>query len=261
MKTPRDPRFIPIEGSLNFRDFGGYRSKYGGRVKKGKLFRCGALSEIPSHAYSEFEALDIGIICDLRKKDERKFAQTPLAQPFSCSIQIPIAPGSSIQLQQSFQETSIDTETRIAFMKQVTREIARDHAQQYQQLFSALLSVESGFLLHCSAGKDRTGFGAAIILLHLGVSEDDVFDDYLLTNEADELLTRMAPKFKEKYGDKVDDENLKIIAGVKLEYLQAALNQVDETFGSLDDYLATIGIDQDAQEKLRSRLLGGQGES
>ena len=65
----RDPRFIPIEGALNLRDFGGYATKDGGQVVKGKLFRCGSLAGIPEHAFEDFARLDIGVICDLRRDD------------------------------------------------------------------------------------------------------------------------------------------------------------------------------------------------
>ena len=67
-EQPRDPRFVPIEGSLNFRDFGGYQTRDGGVVKKGKLSRCGSLSFIPDHAYDDFAKLDIGVICDSKGK-------------------------------------------------------------------------------------------------------------------------------------------------------------------------------------------------
>ncbi|MBV1877263.1 MAG: tyrosine-protein phosphatase [Pseudomonadales bacterium] len=251
----RDARFIPIEGSLNFRDFGGYKTVDGGHVKLGKLFRCGSMAGIPETAYASFTQLNIGVICDLRRNDEIKFDPTPGHESFSCRVHIPIAPGSSSQMQASFKEARQDHNKLISFMQQVTQEIARDHIADYSRLFSELKNVETGFLLHCSAGKDRTGFGAAMILLMLGVAEADVYDDYLLTNQADELIKRMAPGFKKRYGDRVDTQSLNLIAGVKEEYLRAALTQVINQHGSYAAYFNAAGLDQKAQSKIKRRLI------
>ena len=254
-KPDRDSRFVPIEGSLNFRDFGGYATAGGGLVKRGKLFRCGSLANIPEQAHQDFANLDIGVICDLRRDEESRMSPTPDAAPFECRVHIPIDPGSSTQLHDSYQNPNHDSVNRIQFMESITREIARDHIQEYRNLFDQLLAVNNGFLLHCSAGKDRTGFGAAMILFALGVSETDVFFDYLLSNRATELFERMKPMFKKQYGNRVDDESLRVISGVKESYLRAALDQVRQQHGSIDGYLNAVGVDQAARETLRSRLV------
>jgi protein-tyrosine phosphatase len=251
----RNPRFIPIEGSLNLRDFGGYATEDGGKVVRGKLFRCGSLSGIPEQAHDDFAQLDIGVICDLRRDDEIVQGGAPSMSPFDCRVHIPIAPGSSSQLQASFSEPGHSFENRIEFMKKITREIARDHVESYTKLFRELVTVNNGFLLHCSAGKDRTGFGAAMIQAALGVSEEDIFADYLLTNEATELLQRMMPGFQNKYGDKVDYESLQVIAGVRREYLRAALDEIIDLHGSINGYLDLVGMDQIARQALRRKLV------
>ena len=247
--------FIPLQGGLNFRDFGGYRTLEGGTVKKGKLFRCGMLALIPDHALDEFEKLDIGVICDLRKDDEVEKSPPPTASPFRCRVHIPIAPGSSPQLSASFEDETHNHEDRKAYMTSITREIARDHGDAYKSLFDELLAVDNGFLLHCTAGKDRTGFGAAMILTALGVSEADIFSDYLLTNRADELFEHMAPNFRAQYGDTVDEASLQAVAGVRHEYLRAALDQVNDEHGSTEGYLDAIGVNRQVRSELRARLV------
>jgi len=224
-------------------------------VKKGKLFRCGSLSFIPDHAYDDFAKLDIGVICDLRRDDEVDMGPTPSIHPFLCRVHIPIEPGSSIQLRESFKNPDLNHEDRIEFMLEITREIARDHIHAYERLFAELLNVQNGFLLHCSAGKDRTGFGVAMILSALGVSEEDIFSDYLLTNTASELLSVMKPSFKKNYGNTVDEESLKVTSGVKQEYLKAALDQVNQEHGSAEGYLDVIGVDSQARAELKARLV------
>jgi len=248
-------RFIPIEGTLNFRDFGGYTTNDGGSVVRGKLFRCGSLANIPEHAFADFAALDIGVICDLRRDDEIELQPTPTVDPFQVRVHIPIAPGSSPQLTASFEDASQNHLDRIAFMQEITREIARDHVDSYRKLFKELMAVENGFLLHCSAGKDRTGFGAAMIQLALGVSVKDVFSDYLLTNSAEDLFNFMLPRFRMRFGSDADEKSLRVIAGVREEYLKAALDEVITQHGSYEGYLDAAGLDSYARKELRARLV------
>lgn len=251
----RDPRFIAIPGSLNFRDFGGYATEGGGIIKKGKLFRCGMLTGIGEQGRDQFSALDIGVICDLRREDEVEGAPTPADTPFDVRVHIPIAPGSSMDLRASFSNPDMNTQHRIDYMRAITCEIARDHVAEYRQLVEHLLNTENGFLLHCTAGKDRTGFGAAVILSALGVPEEHVFDDYLLTNTAQELFAAMKPRFEENYGGTVTDDDMKAVAGVQRDYLEAAIATIHEHFGSMEGYLEEIGLGQSSANELRRRLV------
>ena len=244
-----------MEGALNFRDFGGYTTRDGGTVMRGKLFRCGALASIPGHAHEDFAALDIGVICDLRRDDEIERQPSPTSKPFLVRVHIPIAPGSSAQLMSSFQDSGQSHLDRIAFMREITREIARDHIAAYRKLFSELMAVENGFLLHCSAGKDRTGFGAAMIQLALGVAIEDVYSDYLLTNASEDLFNFMLPGFLERFGPDADEQSLRVIAGVREEYLTAALEQVLDQYGSYEGYMDAAGLDAYARKTLRQRLV------
>lgn len=248
-------RFIPIEGSMNLRDFGGYATHDGGMVLQGKLFRCGSLANIPEHAHDEFAALDIGVICDLRRQDEVEHGPSPITKPFQVRVHIPIAPGSSPQLMSSFQDANQTHLDRISFMQEITREIARDHVASYKKLFAELMAVENGFLLHCSAGKDRTGFGAAMIQLALGVSMDDVLADYLLTNSAEELFSYLMPRFIERFGSEADEKSLRVIAGVREEYLTTALAEVITQHGTYEGYMDAAGLDRNARIELRKRLV------
>jgi protein-tyrosine phosphatase len=258
MKGPsmiRDPRFVPIPGSLNFRDFGGYTTSDGSTVKKGKLFRCGMLTGIGKVGRDDFAALDIGVICDLRRGDEVAGAPTPTDAPFDVRVHIPIAPGSSVDLRESFSNPDMNTQHRIDYMREITCEIARDHVVEYKLLVEHLLNTDNGFLLHCTAGKDRTGFGAALILSALGVPEEHVFDDYLLTNSATELFAAMKPRFQENYGGNVTEADMQAVAGVQRDYLEAAIETIHQHFGSMQGYLEEIGLGEASAAELRNKLL------
>ncbi len=250
-----DSRFLPFEGSINFRDFGGYQTTDGRQVAWQKLYRCGALSNMTESDHRAFGDLGIGVICDLRRPDEAELSPTPEHPPFHVRQHIPIAPGSSMMLRESLQSGKGEAQDRIDFMVSITREIARDHHDAYRTLFDHLLNVDGGFLLHCSAGKDRTGFGAAVILHALGVDEDTILEDYLLTNQAECLFSFMSERMRGNYGPELDEGSIMAITGVREEYLRAALDEVRLRHGSLDGYLEEIGVDAAAREELRARYL------
>lgn len=246
--------FIPIEGSLNFRDFGGYSTVDGHRLVLGRLFRCGMLSDIPEHAFSDFSALNIDVICDLRRDDETEMSPTPLGPPFEGRRHIPIAPGTSHELRNSMMTEAHSAEERSELMRVITREIATDWTSAYKDVMSALLETERGFLIHCTAGKDRTGFGVAIIQLLLGVSHEDVYRDYLLTNQSNDLIERIRQRMADQHLD-IDEGTLEVIARVRRPYLEAALEGIDTEFGGVRGYLEAIGVGENEIDELKRRYL------
>lgn len=257
--APAVSRFIPLSGSINFRDFGGYQTVDGRQVKWRHLYRCGSLSMLGDECHDAFAALGVSIICDLRRPDEVEMGPSPAHGPFRCRTHIPIDPGSSVMLRASLEDASQSAADRIRFMTELTRELPRNHTDEYRLLFKHLLEAERGFLLHCSAGKDRTGFGAGLILSALGVSHDTIMADYLLTNEAECLRVFMGERMRGSYGAHVDDESIEAITGVRPEYLQAAFDEVDRLYGSIDGFLEEIGVDGQARAELQGRLLVSPG--
>lgn len=252
-QNPSD-RFIGLEGSLNFRDFGGYPTASGGHVIKGHLFRCGMLSDVTADGAAGFQALNIGVICDLRGSDEVALYPTPDLPAFDCQKHIPIAPGTSSDLRGSVSMGQHSAAERSAFMQEITREIACEHVDAYAQMFRALITTERGFLVHCMAGKDRTGFGVAVIQMMLGVSETLVMADYLLTNDATDLMTRTRARMLEQ-GIEIDAASLEVITQVKREYLEAALAGLKSEFGGIAGYLEAAAVEPAEQADLIKRLV------
>lgn len=252
--TFQDPRrFVNIEGGVNFRDFGGYQTRDGRCIKWGILFRCGTLARIPPSHHRSFADLDIGMICDLRRIDEAENAPSPISAPFLNRVHIPIGTASSPQMREALKAGTTSADL-VQFMTDITREIASEHHDEYATLFQNLLKTKSGFLLHCSAGKDRTGLGAALIMSALDVDEETIVRDYLLSNRAVDLKNGVK-RMKERYGWKMDDDSLRAILGVYPEYLNAAMDEIHKRHGSVNGYLDDIGVDQSAREELRNRLL------
>ena len=253
-------RFVNIEGAINLRDFGGYRNEEGRTVRRGLLFRCGNMAEIPEHAFDDFAALNIGVICDLRSHEEAENSPTPAYGPFECRVHIPIWPGSSAQFQESVQNRKPSHDEFITFMRKVTREIARDHVAAYKQLMCELVSADRGFLLHCTAGKDRTGIGVALILMLLGVGRDTITHDYLVSNQAPGMAERLRARMAENaQGNEspaaTSKRIIKILASVRAEYLHGAFEEIDRSYSGIEGYMEAIGVTASDEAHLREKLL------
>ncbi len=141
-------------------------------------------------------------------------------------------------------------------MIEINRELAVVHTRHYRRVLDALWSAgETGFLIHCAAGKDRTGFGVAAIQLSLGVPRETVVEDYLLTNVAMDFERFIVPRLRPSYGD-VDVAQARALSGARAEYINAALDAVDDEYGSFDVYLERgLDIDDDRRAALRARYV------
>jgi protein-tyrosine phosphatase len=252
-------RAISLDGAVNLRDFGGYTTADGRDVRRGRLFRSGTLTHLSEDGRRAFEALDVRLICDLRRIDEAAAEPTPFPLDVPRRLEIPIDPGSAIAMRGRLGSDRLSLQERIDFMVAINRELARDHADDYARMFEGLLELEDGgFLVHCAAGKDRTGFACALILHALGVPEQTVLEDYLLTNDFMDyegyVLPRLVARFEP---DGVPDrESVMALAGVRPEYLRAAYQAIEAEFEGVELYIERmVGLDAAARERLRARLL------
>jgi len=251
-------RLVPLEGAVNLRDFGGYTTADGRTVRRGRLFRSGTLAHLTAEAQRQFVELGVRLICDLRRPEEQAEEPTPFPPDVLRRLEIPIDPGSAISLRSQLSAADLALKERIDFMVAINRELARDHAGDYARMFEALLELEEGgFLVHCAAGKDRTGFACALILHALGVPEDTVLEDYLLTNQHLDIEGR-ALRLAARYEPNAmpDRESVLALAGVRPEYLRAAFEAIESEFEGVEHYIErAVGLDAAARELLRSRLL------
>lgn len=252
-------RVVALDGAVNLRDFGGYRTVHGTEVRRGRLFRSGSLSQLSPQAQRDFQALDVRLICDLRRPEEQHEEPTPFSDGAVRHLHIPIDPGSAVAMRRELGAVNLPLKDRIDFMVAINRELARDHADDYARMFEALLEMDDGaFLVHCTAGKDRTGFACALILHALGVPEHTVLEDYLLTNEHLDLegrVRRLAERFEPRW--RPDPESLLALAGVRPEYLKAAYEAIEAEFEGVEHYIErAVGLDAAARETLARRLVG-----
>ncbi len=248
-----------LPGAVNLRDFGGYATEDGGVVRRHRLYRSGSLAHLTEEARQAFADLGITLICDLRREEEKAEEPTPIFRHSPRRLEIPIYPGSALRVSDQGSPAQLTLAQRIDFMVTINRELARDHTEDYARMFEALLEHEDeGFLVHCSAGKDRTGFACALILHALGVPEETVLEDYLLTNATLDFEGYVLPKLIARYGHEAvpDRDAVMALAGVRPEYLRGAYEAIEADFEGVENYIENaIGLDASARRRLRARLV------
>lgn len=257
---PRIGPFYVTQGIHNLRDYGGYATAAGGRVREGVLFRSGQHMEASDSDLALLDALDIRTVIDLRGVSERtgfpcrrhaNFAAQVIAFDGETSNSPPHEGGGGqiAMTAQKARERMLAVYTRMPVNPAMI--------WIFREYFRALDENDGGSLVHCFAGKDRTGIAASLLLHVLGVHPDDYKAEFLLTNDAPtrSILERQSlPRMEAHYGT-IDAEALHNLMGVLPEYIDTYLAEVTRDHGSLDAYLATIlGVDAQRKERLIAKL-------
>ena len=227
---PRHPdRALPLNGASNFRDLGGYLGADGRTVRWRKLFRSDHLGALTDDDAKTLGGLGVGRAFDFRGTTER--ASVPYALKGVSQYSLPIEP-TVVQRMKDLAEAGqvVSPEQTVELMQQTYRAFVHDNAARFATLFEHLLESDAPLVFHCTAGKDRTGFAAALILMALGVPREVVMQDYLLTNEH----YRMPPLDESR----APREVLHVLWRVQEDFLNAALDAVDQDYGGMPSYLA-----------------------
>ena len=242
-------RHYPFEGCFNFRDIGGYLNQDGKRVKKGLYFRAGRQDRMSDEDLSQLSDLKISTQIDLRRPDEvLEQGKGPLESMGANYINIAVIPeGGSDQLSRLVGDTAISGRRYLGYLE--------FGSTSWLRLFG-ILSDEDNLpvVLHCTAGKDRTGVSTAFLLSVLGVSRDVIEADYLLTN----LDTERQADFIEGtvgYPDGYDRKKMIDVAGVPKDAMKDFLDGVESKWGSVIEYLQKIGVTQDQMDMVRHNFL------
>lgn len=234
------------EGIHNFRELGPYPVRPGGTIRSRRIFRSGALERMtPADEALLAGELGIRTVLDLRHPDELAgiSAGHPLVdRVVRLSIFSESQPQEELIAELNGLYGPGPSPRRYFHYLQ----IGGDRLARAFELFAD--EANYPVLVHCTAGKDRTGFAAALILLTLGVPRDVVMHDYLLTN----ALYQRPPGM----GSHAPEEVLRVLWRVQEEFLDAALHMVDNDFGGLQAYLVDVlGVDAAAQKELAGRYL------
>ena len=248
--APADPppRTIALSGASNFRDLGGYAGHGGRALKWRHLFRADHLAALTPDDLAQLGALGIARSADFRGASER--AAQAYALPGVATHTLAIEPTLIQQALQQLQPGQDFTAAQaVQLMHGTYRSFVTDNAPRFAQLFELLLDSNTPLVFHCTAGKDRTGFAAALILLALGVPRPVVMQDYLLTN----ALYRPP----QEWGDASSvPAGLQVLWRVQEDFLEAALHSVDTEYGGMAAYMERVlKLNAAAQKRLASLYL------
>jgi protein-tyrosine phosphatase len=239
------PRVIPLAGASNVRDLGGWPAA-GGRVRFGCMYRAAALSGLTAADAGTLAAFGVQTVCDLRGTAERAAAPTLLDSARIHSL--PIEPSVGASLRDILATRDATGEDVLALMHQAYTAYALESAHRYRAMFDLLLREGDALLFHCSAGKDRTGFGAALILAVLGTPHEAIMADYLASNRLWRGEAGIAAGLPPYIAAK--------LLLVHPELLDAAFTAIDDEYGAFDRYAEIqLGVDAARPERLRERLI------
>ena len=258
-------RHVPLAGQPNFRDLGGYATSDGRRVKWGAVYRSGELSQLSGDDVEKLAELGIKTVVDLRSHQEvsargdgklpagAELRPMPIASSDMFSKLIPMF------LRGDFSQVPPD------LLERVNRHLVRNYTEQFGGLVRTLAEPSSRPLVfHCTQGKDRAGFGAAMVLSALGVPWETVVEDYLLSNhfrraENDKMLAMVRRFAASQAGDEGEEIAFQRVEGllyVKETSLQAAHAEILTHYGSVEVYLVEgLGCSKDLLKRLRDELL------
>lgn len=251
---PHHPdRLLPLQGASNFRDLGGYRSADGRSVRWRRLFRSDHLAGLSAQDVAQLQALGLSRSFDLRGQRER--AAQAYALPGVRVQPLPIEP-TVVQGLQALRERgeALTAAHTAQLMRETYRAFVTDNSQRFAELFAHLLADDAPAVVHCTAGKDRTGFAVALLLRALDVPHETVMQDYLLTNRHYRMPTA--------YADSAPPEVLRVLWQVQEDFLHAAFAAVERDYGSLDAYFArALALTPTACARLAQMYLQAPGDT
>ncbi|MDY0007305.1 MAG: tyrosine-protein phosphatase [Spongiibacteraceae bacterium] len=249
-------RCLPFRGTPNFRDLGGYPGAAGAVVRWGMLYRSGQLATLTDDDLGLMSSLALATICDFRREEEQRREPTRLPPESDIAlVALPIDPGSMARLFEDAAGEGMGAQDMVSFMEAINREFVIQHREVYRRFFDAVLASPGPLLFHCAAGKDRTGFAAALLLSALGVEWDVVLEDYMLTR--DYLLVQAElSRLADKYGAASNPALLTPVLEARASYLQSGREVMDQEFGGVTGYLRDgLGLEQAEISELRGRYL------
>lgn len=254
-------RLLPLEGIENFRDFGGYVGAEGRSMAPGRFWRSAHHGRATPADLDAIGALNLTTVVDLRRPKERESELSLRPATFSGQV-IECDLGDRLEAPHVafLRDTDLTPASVDAFFLDYYAKAPFEprHPILFRRYFEALLAQEATVLIHCTAGKDRTGLLAALTHHVLGVHRDDAISDFLLTNTAARVEARaptVAKALAESLGKLPSDMAVRMFLGVDGKYLDAALAAIAQERGSLEAYLGDLGVDQTAITRLRASYL------
>jgi protein-tyrosine phosphatase len=258
-------RHIPLDGASNFRDFGGYATADGRRVKWRRLFRSDHLAGLTASDFEQLAPHGIRLVCDLRRDSEVMAA--PTHWPGTAGPEIfnsPLLGNSATSAPRAVPDPNEcrDGEWARAYMRKTYARLVTEPVPlaAFGRIFERLATADAfPALIHCTAGKDRTGATCALILSALGVAREHVVEDFMLTgkyyNLSPDVKRHISQIIESSQLGAVGEEALTPILSVEPSYIETTLDLIDAE-GGIDAFLQRkAGVDPAALQRLRDELL------
>ena len=248
-----------LEGATNFRDFGGWPTQDGRSVRTGLLYRSNALTQVSENDRRVLDGLGVRVIYDLRSRSEREAAPTDWT-PEGLAVRT-FRPRHKRRL----ADMAADYPPDAAGVRRLMHDFYSDLPFVYAPVIAAVIEgiAEGGApcIVHCSAGKDRTGIVCALLLAALQVARPDILKDYAATNRRPNPERDMARAVAPREGEdalrrRYPPEAVAAMTAADPAYLEAAFTAVDGRYALFEDYLeAELGLGPARLAFLRAHLL------
>src|SRR3984957_5849634 len=239
-------RHLELEGASNFRDLGGYPASSGRMVRWRQIFRSNHLGHLTEADIEVVRGLGVRSAFDFRGLEERAAAVCAVKEIAVHSL--PIEPSVVAALRARLAAGSLSAADALEIMRESYRNYVRLNTHSFRALFGHLLAERAPLVIHCTAGKDRTGFACALVLHALGVAEDVIAEDYLLTNR----FYRRDPSSSTDLPEDVRQA----IGSVQASFLTAGFEAVQADYGDLENYLREgLGLGPQERTELEARYL------
>lgn len=256
--TGRIHRFDALD---NFRDYGDYASAAGRRIAGGRLFRSAHHARASAADLARLAELGLAAVVDLRRPGERRDQPSRRPPGFAGRvIESDHDDGREAPHITFLKTADLTVDAGRRFMTDTYRALPFEpaHLDLFGRYFRALAEADGPVLIHCAAGKDRTGLLAALTHHVLGVHPDDMIEDYLLTNTAVDLAGRapgIARQLEAMTGRPAAHDAVVAFLGVEPVYLETALAEAAARHGSIDGYLEqALGVDAALRDRIGERL-------
>lgn len=260
-------RVLPLAGGRNFRDLGGYPTRDGRRVKWGRVFRSGFMAELTDADYEYLSALGIRVVCDFRSEEERaarptRWRAAPTIEYRTWSYSDADDPGR-MGLGSLLSRPRLTPQSVARIMARLYPGIVEEHKEKYRDVFQRLAAGELPLAFNCSAGKDRAGTAAALILSALGVPREIVVQDYALSERVVDYEADLRAAGSGR-GERASDRPLGGLPAALMRpllrsdpaYIRSTLAYLDATYGGVPGYVRTeLDIDDAALARIRELLL------
>jgi protein-tyrosine phosphatase len=244
--TEMPDRHLNLAGASNFRDLGGYPTGDGRSVRWRQLFRSNHLGHLTEQDVTVVRGLGVKSAFDFRGVEERVSAACVLEEIAVHSL--PIEPTVVAALRAKLQARALSSGDALEIMRESYRGYVRLNTHSFRELFNRLLDDTAPLVIHCTAGKDRTGFACALVLHALGVPEKVISEDYLLTNSYYRRDPNSSPD--------LPADVRQAIGSVEASFLAAGFDAVNAQYGDLESYFRDgLGLGTSERATLKQRYL------